>query len=142
MYLFSFGESFWKTNKNNWRSKKNQVDILKTLKPKKLETIEDKSDDNEKHLKIKEVFNELSNERIGETYSISKRSNFNNLAYRFKGSNTAPINCIDFKGPMHIYNEVKHGNISIENIEEDQKQFKSKLNEITTGNPKYKSKDH
>ena len=42
---------------------------------------------------------------------------------------------------MHIYNEVKHGNISIENIEEDQKQFKSKLNEITTGNPKYKSKD-
>ena len=103
MYLFSFGESFWKTNKNNWRSKKNQVDILKTLKPKKLETIEDKSDDNEKHLKIKEVFNELSNERIGETYSISKRSNFNNLAYHFKGSNTAPINCIDFKGPMHIY---------------------------------------
>ena len=141
MYLFSYGKSFWKTNKNNWRSKKNQVDILKTLKPKKLETIEDKSDDNEKHLKIKEVFNELSNERIGETYSISKRSNFNNLTYHFKGSNTAPINCIDFKGPMHIYNEVKHGNISIENIEEDQKQFKSKLNEITTGNPKYKSKD-
>ena len=42
---------------------------------------------------------------------------------------------------MHIYNETKNGNISIEKIEEDQKQFKSKLNEINTGNPKYKPKD-
>ena len=42
---------------------------------------------------------------------------------------------------MHIYNEIKNGNISIEKIEESQKQFKSKLNEITTGNPKHKSKD-
>ena len=42
---------------------------------------------------------------------------------------------------MHIYNEIKNGNISIEKIEESQKQFSSKLNEITTGNPKYKSKD-
>ena len=41
---------------------------------------------------------------------------------------------------MHICNEVKYGNDSIEKIEEDQKQFKSKLNEITTENPK-KSKD-
>ena len=37
---------------------------------------------------------------------------------------------------MHIYNEIKNGNISIEKIEEDQKQFKSKLNEITIGNRK------
>ena len=35
---------------------------------------------------------------------------------------------------MHFYNEIKNGYISIEKIEEDQKQFKSKLNEITTGN--------
>ena len=32
---------------------------------------------------------------------------------------------------MDIYNEIKNDNISIEKIEEDQKQFKSKLNEIT-----------
>ena len=36
---------------------------------------------------------------------------------------------------------MKNSSVSIEKIEEDQKQFKSKLNEITTGNPKYKSKD-
>ena len=37
---------------------------------------------------------------------------------------------------MHIYNEIKNGNISIEKIEEDQKPFKSKLNKITIGNRK------
>ena len=42
---------------------------------------------------------------------------------------------------MHIYTEIKNGNISIEKIEEDQKQFKSKLNEITTGNPEHTPKD-
>ena len=36
---------------------------------------------------------------------------------------------------------MKNSSVSIEKIEEDQKQFKSKLNGITTGNPKYKSKD-
>ena len=38
----------------------------------------------------------------------------------------------EFKGPMYIYNEIKNGNISIEKNEEDRKEFKSKLNEITT----------
>ena len=42
---------------------------------------------------------------------------------------------------QHIYNEIKNGNISIEKIEEDQQQFKSKLNEVTTGSPKDQSKD-
>ena len=56
-------------------------------------------------MKYKEVFNELSNERIGEIYNISNEISFNNLTYYFKGSNTALINCIDFRGPMHTYNE-------------------------------------
>ena len=42
---------------------------------------------------------------------------------------------------MHIYNEIKNGNISIEKIEGDQEQFKSKLNETAKGNSKHKSKD-
>ena len=51
------------------------------------------------------------------------------------------INFISFNGLLHIYNNIKNSNISIEKIEEDKKQFKSKLNEITTGNLRYKSKD-
>ena len=42
---------------------------------------------------------------------------------------------------MDIYNQIKNGNISIEKIEEDQEQFNSKLNEITTANSKRKLKD-
>ena len=48
------------------------------MKPKELKAIEDKSDDNEKHLKYKEVFNELSSERIDEMYNTSKEINFKN----------------------------------------------------------------
>ena len=36
---------------------------------------------------------------------------------------------------------MKNGNIYQQKIEEDQKQFKSKLKKITTGNLKHKSKD-
>ena len=78
------GKAFEKEKKNNWRSRKKQLDTLKTLKPKELEAIEDTSDDNEKHLKYKEVFNELSNERIDEIYNISKEIDFDNLTYHFK----------------------------------------------------------
>ena len=93
---------FWKTSKSNWRSRKFFFDILKSLKPKELEAIKDKSDDNEQHLKYKDVFNELSNERIGEIYNISKEGNFNNSTYHFKGWNNAPVTFIKFTGPMHI----------------------------------------
>ena len=44
---------------------------------------------------------------------------------------------------MYIHNNIKNGNTSIEKIEENGEQFKSDLNmkqEITRGNPKYKSK--
>ena len=48
--------------------KKRQVNILKTLKPKELEAIESESVDNVTN----EVFNGLSDEKLGETYNTSK----------------------------------------------------------------------
>ena len=101
------GKDFEKQTKTIKDQGKKQIDVLKTLKPKELKAIEDTSDDNEKYLKYKEVFNELSNEKIGEIYNISKEIDFNNLTYHFKGSNTAPRHFIDFRGSMHIYNEIK-----------------------------------
>ena len=73
--------------------------------------------------------------------TLVKGNSCNNITNHFKGSNTASIIFIDFKSPIHIYNEVKNGNISIEQLEEDKAQFKLKINEITTGNRKHKSKD-
>ena len=45
------GKTFEKQTKAIEDQWKKQIDILKTLKPKELETIEDKSDDNEKLLR-------------------------------------------------------------------------------------------
>ena len=73
--------------------------------------------------------------------NIGEQINFDNLIYYFKGKNISPINFTGFRGLMHIYSNIKNGNTSIEKMEKDQKQFKSKLNEINTVNPKHKSKD-
>ena len=71
-------------------------------------------DENEKLLKYKETFDELSKERIGEIYSISKQIDFKNLVYYFKSKDITTINFLGFRGPMHVYNSIKNGNTSIE----------------------------
>ena len=55
---------------------------------------------------------------------ISSRVDFNNLKYYFKNLNLAPIDFIGFKGPLHIFEETKSSNISIQKSDQDQKQFK------------------
>ena len=72
---------------------------------------------------------------------MSKEIYFDKLTYYYKSPYLSPMNFISFKSPMHIYSDTETGNISIEKIEVDQKQFKSKLNKITIGNLNLKSKD-
>ena len=99
-----------------------QVDTLKALKSKELE-----ANDNENCVKYKKIFDEISDERIGEICNISKETDFNNLIYYFKGPHIAPINFVVFKGPVHIHNEIMNGDTTIKKLEEGQKQFKSKI---------------
>ena len=106
------GKAFEKQIKRIEDQGKKWIDTLKTLKPKELEATEDKS--NFKHDK---KFYELSNERIGDIYNISKETNFNNLICYFNGSNIAPINIIAFKGPMRIRNKIINGDTTIEKTE-------------------------
>ena len=127
-------KAFEKQTKNNWRLRKEQVNNLKTLKPIE----EDKSDDNEKLLKYKEIFKELSNKKMSEIQELSEKNDFKNLTSYFTNPNLPLINFIGFRRPLDIYNEVKNGNISILKGEEDQNKFKSSLSDITTENPKYK----
>ena len=77
---------------------------------------------------------------MGEIHNIGKQIDFNNLTYYFKNKNISPTNFIGFRGPLHIYNNIKNDNTSLEKIDKDKKQFKSKINNITTENPKHKSK--
>ena len=133
------GKAFEKRIKNNRRARgKKQVKALKDSKPKKLEATESKSVDK---LSIQEkIFNKLLDERMDEIQQISKETDLNNLTYYFKGPNLALINFIGFTGPLNIYKEIQNSNISIKKGEEDQKKFKSNLNDITSGNPTHREK--
>ena len=40
-------------------------------------------------------------------YNTSKQIEFNNLIYYFKRKNFSPINFINFRVPVHIYNDIE-----------------------------------
>ena len=78
---------------------------------------------------------------MAEIQKSSKLINFNNLIFYFKGKN-GPKNFIDFTGPLGLINNIKNGYIKIEKKEkENQKEFKTDLNEITEGKWEHKSKE-
>ena len=48
------------------------------------------------------------------------------------------LNFVKFKGPFNTFKEIRDGDKTLQEIEEDQKKLKSSLDEITSGNPKHK----
>ena len=51
---------------------------------------------------------------MNKIYNMSKQIEFNNLTYKFKDENLAPIDFTGFRGPFTIYENIKNGNISSE----------------------------
>ena len=86
----------------------------------------------------RKIFDELSCERMIEIKDLSIQIDINNLTYYFKNKSISPINVIGSKAPLHLYKDMFNGNIKLVKVEEDQKQFKSDLNQITRGNPEKK----
>ena len=78
-------------------------------------------------------------EKMDEIINMSKKINFKNLIYSFKTKGISSIDFIKFKGPMRTYNQLKNGDITLSQAEENQKIFKTELNQITSGNPDHKS---
>ena len=75
---------------------------------------------------------------MDEILKMSREINYSNLVYNFKGP-IPSINFAIFGGPMYTYNQLKNGEKTLQQVEEDQKKkFKSELNQITSENPKYK----
>ena len=68
------GKAFEKQIKIIEDQRKKQVDALNTLKPIK----DKKSNDNKKLLKYKEIFEELSNERMSEIQDMGNNIDFDN----------------------------------------------------------------
>ena len=107
---------------------KKQIDALTDLKPKETKPIEVKSYEYGDYFR-----NELT--KIRES---SGPIDFNNLIYYYKG-NTAPINFIDFKGPLNIFKSIYKGDKTLEEREKEQIEFKRYLGNIKQGNPKKRS---
>ena len=105
-------KAFEKQTKTVEDQGRKQVHALKTLKPKELEALSSDLLYLTINLMIMRSFQNiktffLSNERIGKIYNISKEIDFKNLVYYFKNKDITPINFIGFRGPMHIYNNIK-----------------------------------
>ena len=132
------GKAFLKQIKNNSRPRKKQVKALEDLRLKEQrKTIEDKSDNN---LSIqKENYDRLLGERVDEISKISGEINYNKLIYYYNsGYFTTPICFKKFKGSFNTFKEIRDGDKALQEIEQDQKNLKSSLGEITSGNTKHK----
>ena len=112
---------------------KKQVDALKILEPNAVE-----SRSNNKRSITQEIYKEILEERMDEMLEMGRKIYYSNLVYDFKGP-TYPISFAKFGGPMYTYNQLKIGEKTLQQVEDDQKKFKSELSEITSGNPKHKS---
>ena len=117
-----------------------QIDVLKDLKSKEqTKVITYKSDDDiDKTPTIKEIYNKILEERIDEILKMSKEISYSNLVYDFKGP-TSPTHFSEYGDPMYIYGHMKNGEKTLPQVEEEQNYFKKDLNQITSGDPKYKS---
>ena len=89
------------------------------MKPK---AIESESNDN-KPITTKEIYNKILEERMDEILEMSKKIDYSNLVYHFKGP-THPVNFAIFGGPMYTYNQLKNGDISLQQVEKQQKILK------------------
>ena len=77
IYLFSFGKSFWKSNKNNWRSRsKAGWCFRENLKDqnKQLVNVNDDYEEKLQHSKEREIFRNIYNKRPDKTEEITKKN--------------------------------------------------------------------
>ena len=131
------GKAFEKQIKTIEDQGEKQVKALEDLKLKEqTKAIEGKSDDK---LSIqKEKYDRLLSERVDEIRKRSGEINYNKLIYRFTTPGIVPINFIKFKGPFNTFKEIRDGDKTLQEIEEDQKKLKSSLGEMKSRNPKHK----
>ena len=95
-------------------------------------------DDNDKTSTSKEIYDKKLEERTDEILKMTKEISHSDLVYDFKGP-TPSINLGKYGGPMYIYGNMKNGEKTLQQVEEEQKKIKNYLNQITSGNPKHKS---
>ena len=90
--------------------------------------------------KQKEIFNELVDERLEKITDLDKKVNSDDLIYRYKG-NTADVKFDKFDNALNIIKKIKNGEISLQDVKNNQEKFEFYLGEIEKGSKKHKSKE-
>ena len=111
------GKAFDKQIKTIEDQGKKQVDALENLELKAIE-----SGSNNKPVITKEIYDEILNERIDEIIKMSKEIIYSRLIYDFKGT-TSSISFLKFKCPMYTYDQLKNGGKTLQQVENEQKDF-------------------
>ena len=75
---------------------------------------------------------------MDEIIKMSSEIDYYNLVQKFKGS-TKSINFTKFGGLMYTYDQLKKGKKALQQVEKEQKDFRSDLHETIVGNPKHKN---
>ena len=109
-------KAFEKQIKTIENQEEKQIDALKDLK-------ETKSDDDDKTSTTKEIYNEILEERIDEILQMNVDINYNSLVYDFKVLTTS-IDFSKYEGPLYIYGHIKNGDVTLQQVEEEQKKKK------------------
>ena len=92
------------------------------MKPEKqTKAITYKSDD-DNTLISKEIYDDILEERMDEILKMSREFDYKNLVYNFKGP-TSLISFSKFAGPMYTYDQLKNGETTLQQVEEEQKDF-------------------
>ena len=112
------GKAFEKQIKTIEDQGQKQVDALKVLELKAIE-----SGSNNKPKITQEIYDKILEERMDEILKMSKKIDFGQIIYNFKGP-TPPINFGKFGGPIYIYNRMKNGNTTLQQVEKQQKYLK------------------
>ena len=58
---------------------------------------------------------------MADMQDLSKQIDLNNLTYKFKVEDLAPINFIKLKGPLLIHKDIAEDDIALEDTEKDKK---------------------
>ena len=150
-YEYLTGEEVFPSNKQQIiEQAKFEYSPLGKAFEKQVKTIEDqgkKQIEALENLKLKEITQdktkpiEYSNYLINQLAKINKNVkpvDFNDLICCYKGSNE-PINFNEYKGMMNIFKNIHSGDKTLEDIEQEQNNFKKEINIIKQGNPKKRS---
>ena len=101
-FIYSpLGKAFEKQIKTIEDQGQKQVDALKGLKPKAIE-----SKSNNPSIS-KETCNKIFEERMNEILEMSREINYNNLVYEFEDIKISSISFIGFEAPMYNYDKIK-----------------------------------